>query len=267
MKNLVILSLPLCLLTSFAVGCDAEPESTADLAPSLSAAEQGMWPMPLPALAAQPRSAGEKSVKAKQLIARDEQAAAWTRWVMALPYSTGPINDPTGAACASSQEGDLWFLAGTAGGSAERTCDVPSGKQLVFPLLNWFCAFFPEIYPDEEAVAQGVSEMLGAVASLPDGVCELTLKIDGVDVLADLDASNELFGFSEEVFAVEANDDHFASSEGFAGGTIPAITAGYYVRLKPLEPGDHVLEFGGSLCTDGKVDFSTHTYYNLHVGM
>ena len=279
MKNLVILSLPLCLLTAFSVGCDADPESTADLAPSRSAAEQGMWPMPLPALAAQPRSesavsSGIRRIEAltgeaarQWLIARDEHAEAWTQWVMALPYSTGPINDPTGAACASGQQGDLWFLAGTAGGSAERTCDVPADRQLVFPLLNWFCAFFPELYPDDEAVAQGVSEMVGAIGSLPDGVCELTLKLDGVDLLADLDAANDLFGYTDDVFEVEANDDHFASAEGFAGGTIPAITAGYYVRIKPLAPGDHVLEFGGSLCTDGEVEFSTHTYYDLHVGM
>jgi hypothetical protein len=267
MTNHAIFPLSLCLLIGFAVGCDAEPESAPARASMSSAAEQGMWPLALPALAEQRRSGGQKSVKAKHLIAGDKAAAAWTRWVMALPYSTGPITDPTGAACASSQDGKYWFLPGTAGGSVERACEVPTGKQLVFPLLNWFAAFFPELYPDDEAVAQGVSEMVAAAASLPDGVCELTLEIDGVDVLADLDPANELFGFTEEVFDVEANDDHFASSEGFAGGTIPAITAGYYVRLKPLAPGDHVLEFGGALCSDGKVDFSTHTYYNLHVGM
>ncbi len=266
MKNPAILSLPLCLLIGLVVGCDAEPEPAADLDPMAAAAEQGMWPLPLPALAAQPRSGGETSLKAKHLIASDPQATAWTRWVMALPYSTGPINDPTGAACASNQGGKYWFLAGTAGGSAERACDVPAEKHLVFPLLNWFCAFFPELYPDDEAVAQGVAEMVAAAASLPDGVCELTLKLDGVDLLADLDAANELFGVTEDAFAVEANDDHFASAEGFAGGQIPAITAGYYVRLKPLAPGDHVLEFGGALCTDGEVDFVTHTRYELHVG-
>lgn len=262
MKNLAIHSLPLCLLIAVTGGCDADGESSA----GRGAVEQGMWPLPLPDLAVHDRSAGEKSIKAKHLVASDKQAAAWTRWIMALPYSTGPINDPSGAECAASQGGKDWFLAGTAGGSAERTCDVPSGKHLVFPLLNWFCVFFPELYPDDEAVAQAASEMVDAAASLPDGVCELTLKIDGVDVLADLDAASELFGVTEHIFDVEANDDNFASSEGLAGGTIPAITAGYYVRLKPLAPGDHTLEFGGSLCTDGAVDFVTHTLYELHVG-
>lgn len=268
MKNLhfEILTLPLCLLAGLAFGCDADPGPSADLASTPSAAAQGVWPVPLPTAAVQPRSGGKGPFKANHLVAGDALAAAWVQWVTALPYSTGPLTDPTGAACAAGQGGKYWFLAGTGGGSVERACDVPAGKQLVFPLLNWFAAFFPEIYPDDEAVAQGIAEMVGGAASLPEGVCELTLKIDGVDALAGLDASTALFGITEQAFEIVVDDDNFASGEGFAGGTMPAVTAGYYVRLKPLAPGDHVLEFGGSLCTHGEVDFSTHTTFDLHVG-
>lgn len=40
--------------------------------------------------------------------------------------------------------------------------------------------------------------------------------------------------------------------------------AGYYARIHPLKPGDHVVEFGGSLC--GDYPFSTAATYHLHVG-
>jgi len=50
MKNPAILPLPLCLLTCLAVGCDAEPEPTEAVDPMSVAAEQGMWPLALPAL-------------------------------------------------------------------------------------------------------------------------------------------------------------------------------------------------------------------------
>jgi hypothetical protein len=266
MKNLAILSLPLCLWTGLAVGCDAGPAPNDDLESTPSGAELGVWPLPLPELAVQPRHAGATSYKAKHLLAGDDLAAAWTRWIMALPYSTGPVNDSTGAACAAGQHGKYWFLAGTPGGAAERACDVPADRHLVLPLLNWFCAFFPELYPDDEALEQGIAEMVGGAASLPDAVCELTLEVDGVDALADIDAFTELFDITEQAFEIDANDDHFAASEGFAGGTMPAVTAGYYVRLKPLAPGDHTIEFGGALCTDGIVDFETRTTYHLHVG-
>jgi hypothetical protein len=269
MKNLhlAILTLP---LAAIAVGCDAVQEQTEGAAAVRVAADQVMWPRPPPAFRAgadaTPQQTVELSGKAKHLVASDKQAAAWVQWVMPLPYSTGPITDPSGAACAAGQDGKYWFLAGTAGGTAERTCEVPADRHLVFPLLNWWFVFFPELYPDEEAVEQVMPELVAASATLPDGVCSLTLEIDGVDALASLDASTELFNVTDEAFAIEANDDNFASPQGFAGGSMAAMTAGYYVRLKPLPPGDHVLTFGGATCVDGEVDFATHTTFHLHVG-
>lgn len=268
MKNLhsAILTLPLCLLTGLAVGCDEAPEPTADLVSTPEAVEQSMWPLPLEATGVQHRSGKGPSFKAKHLVASDEQASAWVQSIMEMPYTTGPLTDPNGDACASDQSGKYWFLAGTNGGTVERSCDVPAGKQLVFPLLNWFCAFFPELYPDEEAVAQAVPEMVSVAGTLPEGVCSLTLRIDGVDALAQFDATNDLFNVTEESFDIVANDDNFGTPQGFAGGPMTAITAGYYVHLKPLAPGDHVLEFGGALCTNGEVDFETLTTYHVHVG-
>lgn len=268
MKNLhlAILTLPICLLTGLAVGCDEAQGPTEDPVSTREGVEQSMWPLALGAPGVQHRAGHQPSFKAKHLGTSDKEAAAWVSWVMALPYSTGPTSDPTGAACAADQSGKNWYLAGTAGGTAERACDVPAGKHLVFPLLNWVAAFFPEIYPDDDAVAQGVSEMLAAAGTLPEEVCSLTLKIDGVDALAQFDVPTDLFNVTDKSFAIEMNDDNFASSEGFAGGPMTAITAGYYVRLKPLAPGDHVLEFGGALCTNGEVYFETHTTYHLHVG-
>lgn len=269
MKNLhfAILTLPLALATA----CDAAGEQTDDATAVRVAAEQVMWPRSSPAFkaatggAAKPSSSSKLSGAAKHLIAGDKRAAAWVQWVMPLPYSTGPLTDASGAACAAGQGGKDWYLAGTSGGVAERACDVPAGRRLVLPLLNWWFVFFPELYPDEDAVAAALPELLAAAATLPDGVCSLTLEVDGVDALAGFDAARELFTITEEVFAIEANDDNFASPQGFAGGPMDALTVGYYVRLKPLPPGDHVVEFGGATCVDGEVDFETRTTYHLHV--
>ena len=49
-----------------------------------------------------------------------------------------PVTDTTGAACAAGQpRGPVWFLAGTFGGDpVTRTCRVPSGRALLFPVAN-----------------------------------------------------------------------------------------------------------------------------------
>ncbi len=266
-----IVALSLSIVSGLAVGCDAAEQSTDDLA---AANTQIMWPTMTPGsqptiaqeLRAAVRGASSQVSGPKQITATDAQAAAWVRWVMALPYSTGPVNDPTGDGCGAGQSGIDWFLAGTSGGAASRECDVPAGKHLVFPLFNWWCVFFPELFPDAAAVAAALPQYVAGYQTAPDNVCSLTLKVDGQDVLADLDALGETFNITEQDFAVDLDDDHFAAAHGFAGGSMTAMTAGYYVRLAPLTPGDHTVEFGGAVCFGGQVAFSTHASYQLHVG-
>lgn len=272
MKNLQrsIVALSLSLVSGLAVGCDADTRATDDLT---AANAQILWPtmasdsepMRAQELQAAVHGSAKHPHKPKHIKASDAQAAAWVQWVMALPYSTGPVNDPTGDSCAAGQGGKDWYLAGTSGGPAERDCDVPAGKHLVFPLINWWCVFFPELFPDEAAVDAAMPKYITAYQGVPDDVCSLTLKVDGQDVLADLDALNEVFNLTEQHFAVDLDDDHFAASS-FAGGVMRAMTAGHYVRLKPLFAGDHVVEFGGAVCDDGQVIFETHVTYQLHVG-
>jgi hypothetical protein len=38
--------------------------------------------------------------------------------------------------CPAEPSGQMWFLAGTTGGSASRSCTVPAGKNIMFPIFN-----------------------------------------------------------------------------------------------------------------------------------
>ena len=67
-----------------------------------------------------------------------EWSARWWQWVLSVPAATNPLNDTTGAQCAQGQTGKVWFLAGTFVGPVTRTCTVPQGKALFFPILNLF---------------------------------------------------------------------------------------------------------------------------------
>src|SRR2546421_7627483 len=42
----------------------------------------------------------------------------------------------TFANCPVEPSGQMWFLAGTTGGPATRSCTVPAGKNIMFPLFN-----------------------------------------------------------------------------------------------------------------------------------
>jgi hypothetical protein len=269
-----VLVLSLCL-SALAVACDSSHEP---LASPSEALELSMWPALPPDVADEAPDVREltaavesaakkpKPPKPKHLVASDAEAAAWVKWVLALPDSNGPVSDPDGSHCGWGQGGPLWFLAGTSGGPVERECQIPKGKDLVFPLVNRWCVFFPEFYPTEESIEAATPAQIANLEAMSEYACSLTLRVDGVDMLAKVEDFDSLFVLTEERFPVDVNEDNFASEHGVAGGPTEALTGGHYVRLKALKPGDHVLELGGALCWQGEVFFETYAKYDLHVG-
>ncbi|MFV8753267.1 hypothetical protein ACNOYE_22185 [Nannocystaceae bacterium ST9] len=197
-----------------------------------------------------------------------ELAKRWLEWTMGQPWSTGPVTDPTGEACGNDQQGKVWLLAGTSGGPVERDCTIPAHKALFFPLINrWVIPNIDGVDTPEEA-AEWLAWAPGYFASKRASTCGLTLKIDGEDILEDTAALDaELYVEVLEPFEVFLDDDNWATQYGKPGGEYPfALVDGHYALLEPLEPGDHVLEFGGKTCNaQGVVTFETRATYNLHV--
>jgi hypothetical protein len=192
-----------------------------------------------------------------------ELTQSWLEWAMALPWSTGPITDETGDQCALGQEGRVWYLAGTPGGAVERSCTIPRNKYLYFPLLNLWSIPRPHLVDTDEELANFVAFFTELFPERREAVCSLTLRLDGEDLLGDTEEIDaETWVALLEPFEIEVNDDNFVENpESYMGGTYPAA-----LLLRPLEPGDHVLEFGGAECDEnGDVDFEVSAVYNLFV--
>src|SRR5262245_38045217 len=69
-------------------------------------------------------------------------AAEWWQWVLGIPAAVNPLTDTTGAQCAQRQVDTVWFLAGSASGPVVRSCTIPAGVSLFFPLINTFFGAF-----------------------------------------------------------------------------------------------------------------------------
>lgn len=191
----------------------------------------------------------------------------WVRWAMALPNSTGPITDMTGAACDQGQYGGVWFLAGTSGGEAERECTIPADTALFFPLMNGWVIPDPETVDEPDELAGFLNWAAGYFAGGRAHTCELTLLIDGEPILQTTEElDTELYVEVLEPFGLYLNDDNWASQYGKPGGWYSiAIADGHWALLEPLPAGDYVLEFGGTICDGETIYFETHVTYTLHV--
>jgi hypothetical protein len=188
----------------------------------------------------------------------------WTRWALELPWSTGPVNDPTGESCGLDQRGPVFYLAGTSGGSATRSCTIPRHKFLFFPLVNFWLAPPPARIDTPEEMAEFLAFAETFFPAARANNCGLTLRVDGEEVRTDLaeldeDTWTDVF----DPFAVTLDEDNFT---GGPGGLRPAVlTGGHFALLRPLSRGPHTVEFGGVVCTDGVPDFETSVAWEIEV--
>jgi len=192
---------------------------------------------------------------------------AWWKWAAEAPASTHPVLDDNGAFCGVNQSGSVWFLAGTFGGTVERDCTIPTGKALFFPILNsawitvpWDC---DPANPDAQGCDLDLDEMLAFVNPTFDGFSgEMSVTIDDrtIEELESYRAmSTEPFTIdwpTDSVFGVDITD----TSNGWENPNSHNVADGFWLMVRPLKKGDHVIEISG---TNG--DFELDVTYNLTV--
>jgi serine/threonine protein kinase len=169
----------------------------------------------------------------------EQWAAGWLEWALQMPLtnSAGVIHqtlDSDRFEVTASQTSNVWFLGGPFG-KVRRSCVIPSGKALFFPLFNVFISSLesPPFY-GKTSVDQAASALYFA-GHIESPFCEL----DGRPI-SNLD---DLRVLSPQV-AVSVPTPWL---QGDVGGKGTATVAGYFVFLSPLPPGEHILRFGGSI--------------------
>jgi hypothetical protein len=192
-------------------------------------------------------------------------SAIWWQQILAIPYKRNPVFDGLEPDvhhgfehCSEGAHGDVWFLAGTAGGKATRTCTIPTGTRILFPLLataddNNHCD--PPLDCSDSPTLEACLTA-NAPTLLPDPT--LFAKVDGrrLHHLLDYVQTSKLFFFTGDKSLIATWDpciiDHGKPQE--------AVSYGWWIMLEPLRPGTHTLHFGGTSGT-----FSVDVTYTLHI--
>jgi hypothetical protein len=244
MKREVALSMKRILLFYAAVAMLvlvlAAPMATGQTAPPA--------PDPAPGTTKQDPSQGKTEKKPSKDQNLADLTAAWWNWAVQNP---SPLvgNYEGGEQCETvTIDGvEYIFLAGTTGGEAERTCTVPAGTPILFPVVNAVCseAFTP---PDPAPYPRCAERLIDQ--ALEDG--EIFATLDGKDLKTQR--------ITSETFTWVLPPDNVF---GLPEGSYDAGSSGLWVyEPKGLKPGEYDLTFGGSFFGGG---FTVDVTYHLIV--
>ena len=171
-----------------------------------------------------------------------EWSETYLQWIATFVRGSSPISDTSGALCAAKQDGDVWFLA-TSDGTAPvvRACVVPPGRTLFVPVAGTM-----ERSGNKEPDCGSMARI--AADTLTQHVGEMSMTIDGQRV--DNLASHRIA--TGECFALGLRQTPRSTAR-------TAVADGYYVMLRPLEPGAHTISVGAkfdstSLSTTYRLD-------------
>jgi len=193
-----------------------------------------------------------------------ELSALWWEWIYSFPAATNPNLAQGAVDCgfgqsSHSRSAQIWFLAGTFGGVTNRTCTVPRGISLFFPLLNIEYDNVGCCEPTTLPFSFSIQQMKQLAALAEDGPLELHASVDGVPV-ASYRAQSNIFSYS---FPATGNVLQFlgltAPGANWPSTTVfPAVSDGYWVMVDPLPPGQHLIKFGGIANNGFTVDITYH---------
>ncbi len=200
----------------------------------------------------------------------NDWAALWAQWAFSLPAEKHPLFDT--ANCSAGQSGAVWFLggkfcqatdSGCSAGNAVRSCTVPAGKALFFPVLNISCnteeakqGLCPPSklnFAEMRAWANGIFRQTQGIQGTLDG------KPLGANLKTNFRVQGPAFPIVVPTFPAGQQNLLQAIGEPSIGpGEYLVVDDGVYIMLRPLPAGTHTLNFSES-------GFGLNIAYTLNV--
>jgi hypothetical protein len=205
-------------------------------------------------------------------------SARWWQWEASFPASANPGTDLTGSECALGQSGPfvirrLWFLTGLfspLGGTVTRTCTVPVGRTILFPVFNAEWSQVEQRNNGDQCIvpASPSGESDAALQACVTAQIDLGISTGGV-LQADVDGRQvqNLLNYRAlsppfDVTGVPGNPVFPVTGPGSV--TTRSVADGFWIMLAPLPPGPHTIHFRADL-TQTPFAFLVDVTYDLTI--
>jgi hypothetical protein len=185
----------------------------------------------------------KKDSTPKILLSADlaKLGAKWWKWVLEIPKPMNPLFDAN--PCDVNQHGDFFFLAGVfeTSGHIERTCTIPEGKAIFFPVYNTFQTYgdLPNGDPDPDS-PDNLEGAIEVVRGNVDQATNLKASVDGTNINV-----NKLRSLTIPFEFTLPPDNIYGLTDPLLGPW-EAVADGYWVALRPLSVGNHEISFSAS---------------------
>jgi hypothetical protein len=167
----------------------------------------------------------------------------WWQWFLSIPKVDSPALNTTGKKFSDYQrDPNVWFLTSTMNSVVECNVRIPSGKGVLFPVIN------VTISNAEDPTLNTDADMISFVNGHMDDIVEKRANIDGEDVF--ISENNNRVNSPPFKFSFPP-DNIFGAREGPTTG----VGDGYWIFMKPLQEGIHTIKTFGS-CMSGKVQIA-----------
>ena len=185
-------------------------------------------------------------------------SAAWWQYVLLFRNDVSPYSDTIGQYCNEGQGGPVFFLVGGPVNPTIRSCTIPAGKALFAPIINVECSSVE----GDGFQGRNDQEARACAALWNDGtdIKRLKFTIDGkmVRELGDFRAQSPFYYFN-----MMPPTNNFLGTHGVTEGY--SVSDGYWVMVKPLSPGTHVIHFEGYWTSGPGAGAAQNVTYNLTV--
>jgi len=184
-------------------------------------------------------------------------SAAWWQYILLFTNDVSPYADTTGQYCNEGQGGPVFFLVGGPVNPTTRSCTIPAGKALFVPIINVECSSVET----DGFQGRNAQEARACAALWNDGTDRknLMFTIDGIKVkhLGDFRMQSPFYYFN--MMPATNNFLGVNATEGYS------VSDGYWVMVKPLSPGTHVIHFKGAWVSGPGAGAVQNVTYNLTV--
>ena len=184
----------------------------------------------------------------------EQWSKEWMKYILSRPCATNPVNDQTGANALVGQTGPVVFLADVVDGTVKRQITISRDKAIFFPIV-YNLASYPCIDADADfqpKPGQTLHDFLVEAAKLGIEVGDrLSVSLDGAQVPRPKD-----FRVTTSIFRFTGKEDLAdCFNTCITGKPQDAVTDGYWIMLKKLAKGNHILRFQGEIpALNRKVD-------------